>query len=135
LHDQKVEDVCTLWVVCEVLRASRCPFPSGQTHVYDNTTVELWWNFFLLPLFFSLLTLGFASALPKIKRILSVCICINFGSCSFDCYLFYFFYFGWLRILLHNFFVFAFYGVIWVSRIRSLFSKISSIWLWSFFLD
>ena len=40
--------------------------------------------------------------------------------------------FGWLRILLLNIFVFAFYGVIFVSWPRSRVLKISSIWLWFF---
>ena len=72
------------------LKTLRYPLHGGQVRVHDVATVGLWWiSFLLLPLC-SLLTLDFTPALPKIKCIMLVCICINFNPHSFYCYLFYF---------------------------------------------
>jgi hypothetical protein len=59
--------------------------------------------FFIMFLFFL-----FFNLVPN--YILSFSFCIRFGSHCFDYYLFGFFNFLWLVILLHYFFMFAFYG-------------------------
>jgi len=59
---------------------------------------------------------------------------IRFGPYCFNCYLFYFFNFGWLRISHHHVFVSAFYDIILVSWPRSRASKISPVLLRSFIL-
>jgi hypothetical protein len=67
--------------------------------------------------------------------VLILLISIYFFKNSFlDCFFFQFHpsLFGWLRILLLNIFMFAFYGVILVSWPRSRVLKISLIWLWFF---
>jgi hypothetical protein len=72
------------------LKTLRHLLHGGQVRVHDGATISLWWISFLFLILFSLLTLDFTPALPKIKCVMSVCICINFDLHSFDCYLFYF---------------------------------------------
>jgi len=69
------------------LEVLRRPLQSSHVYVHDEATIGLQLIFFFLP-YFSPFALDFMTAPPKIKCVLSICICINFDPYSFNYYLF-----------------------------------------------
>jgi hypothetical protein len=80
-----------------------------QTHIWGGSrevarvgagaTARIRKHFFSSFFFFSILSLGFALAYPKLKSVLSFCFYVKFGPYSFDCYFCFGFFFNFFSIL------------------------------------